>query len=73
MCNWRNTDHREGAHNVEAVRLGRGKGIIPYLFLHIRQDRKTTFICFYQLLTNYHYRLGEKKDEYNNTKQYENN
>jgi len=26
MCNWRNTDNREGAHSVEAVRLGRGKG-----------------------------------------------
>lgn len=35
MCNWRNTDDREGAHSVEAVRLGRGKGKFPYLFLFI--------------------------------------
>ncbi len=26
MCDWRNTDNREGAHSCEAVRLGRGKG-----------------------------------------------
>lgn len=29
MCNWRNTDYREGAHSVVAVRLGRGKGDNP--------------------------------------------
>jgi hypothetical protein len=29
MCNWRNADNREGAHSVEAVRLGRGKGFNP--------------------------------------------
>ncbi|GAA2700232.1 hypothetical protein GCM10009865_07090 [Aeromicrobium ponti] len=29
MCDWRDTDYREGAHSVEAVRLGRGKGFYP--------------------------------------------
>jgi hypothetical protein len=38
MCDWRNTDYREGAHSVVAVRLGRGKGFIPYLFLFIRRE-----------------------------------
>ncbi len=33
MCNWRNADHREGAHNVEAVRLGRGKGLWSFASL----------------------------------------
>lgn len=33
MCNWRNADNREGAHGVVAVRLGRGKGYNPCLFL----------------------------------------
>lgn len=32
MCNWRDADHRGGAHSVEAVRLGRGKGFYPCLF-----------------------------------------
>lgn len=27
MCNWRDADHRGGAHSVIADRLGRGKGI----------------------------------------------
>lgn len=31
MCDWRNADNREGAHSVEAVRLGRGKGRIVSL------------------------------------------
>lgn len=37
MCNWRNADNRGGAHSVVAVRLGRGKGCIPYLFLFIKK------------------------------------
>jgi len=32
MCNWRNADNREGAHSVEAVRLGKGKGNLPLPF-----------------------------------------
>lgn len=36
MCDWRNADNRGGAHSVVAVRLGRGKGNFPYLFLFIQ-------------------------------------
>lgn len=40
MCDWRNTDDREGAHRyVKAVRLGRGKEY-PYLFMLIGGDSK---------------------------------
>jgi hypothetical protein len=46
MCDWRNADNREGAHCVVAVRLGRGKGNIPYLFLCIGEDIEinTTYV-----------------------------
>lgn len=37
MCNWRNADNRGGARSVVAVRLGRGKGCIPCLFLFNRK------------------------------------
>lgn len=46
MCDWGNADYREGAHSVEAVPLGRGKGkYLPYLFLLNGKEYKFDTIC----------------------------